>query len=263
MTKIVPLQALVRASLNAPKKLPVVVARLPSTAPPSVIRLVEDVLEQRAKKEPYFRPSMIGGCSRQNVLHYVGAPTNPSYGINPFLHKILDTGTALHEVIQGYLSEHPGVYLVKEVPVHHPELKIKGHSDGLLIDRKTGNRWVLEIKTTGASKFAKISRPEPHHQAQASTYARLLGVEWAVILYWSRDNGMMKEFPVQALQSWEEVKERVQWLLEYAEAIEDPSEIREEELPEFDAKECRASVDFCSFSDVCTKIRERGERGNG
>ena len=46
--------------------------------PPSVVSIMEQVLDKNREEWPnFFRPSMLAGCARMNVYHYIHAPQGP------------------------------------------------------------------------------------------------------------------------------------------------------------------------------------------
>lgn len=217
--------------------------------PPSVIQIVNQVLEDESEDRHYFRPSMIMGCERQNLYWYEKSATNTTQQ-DPKLRLILDSGTELHRIIQAYLAKHPGFFFAPEAKVWLPDLEVWGSCDGLLFRRKDMYRWGLEIKTTGHEKFMKITKPDPKHIRQASIYARLSGVYWITILYWDRDKQHMKEYHVHYEKSiWDdEIVRRVRRLQGFVKAGA---------MPTYDEAQCRSSFDFCAFSKQCYRDREK------
>jgi hypothetical protein len=136
--------------------------KIPS--PPSIIGLIEQVLDSAKVRHKFFRPSGLFGCDRANVFHACDAPANlPDIGNQ--LQRILDEGTAIHKVVQNYLADHPGIYFAPESRVHHEVPGgglIRGSCDGVLIRRGDGYRWGLELKTINDDGFRNITeRPLP------------------------------------------------------------------------------------------------------
>lgn len=209
--------------------------------------MVDTVLRQRGEEvPPYFRPSMIAGCPRMNVFWYRRVPRGSVGRVDPRFERILDTGTALHSLVQGYLGHHPLVYFVPEVPVVSLRHHIRGSCDGLFIHRESGVRWGLELKTMG-SEFDKLTKPKPAHVIQATIYGVLAGVSWMNILYLGKEKSAFKEFLVPVSQAaWSFAVERVRTYKEFADA---------NELPPFEEEVCADHVSLCAYVEHCEKAR--------
>lgn len=214
--------------------------------PPDLEALIDEVLKRRTIRPHFFRPSMIGGCARQNVLHYRHAPTHPSRQ-NPRMLRILDNGTAIHEVVQGYLADHPEWWFAKEsrVQVKVAGALIRGSCDGVMIRRRDLYRFGVEIKTMAHEGFMRVNAPTDAHKLQARIYAKLQGLHWIVVLYWDKDKQHLKAFPVKDdPREWGSFKERVREL----KAMVDSGD-----LPKYDPQTCSAPDGFCEFEDVCRR----------
>jgi len=212
--------------------------------PPSIAALIDDVLERRAQKHHFFRPSMLHGCDRANVFHYRSAPFHPQRQ-EPRLQRILDNGTAIHEVIQGYLGDHPEWWFAREARIYEEVAGawVRGSCDGVLIRRSDGYRVGVEIKTIAHAEFMKLTKPKPVHVMQASIYARLQKLHWIVILYWDKDKQHIKDFPVAySREHWTATKNRIKYLKAY---------VDRGDLPAFNPEQCDPT--FCQFVDHCAK----------
>lgn len=212
--------------------------------PPSLAGIIDDQLERKIQKFHFFRPSMLHGCDRANVFHYRQSPYHPSRQ-DPRMQRILDNGSAIHEVIQGYLADHPEWFFAKEARalVEVDGALVRGSCDGVLIRRDDGYRFGIEIKTKAHAAFMKLTKPDPWHVVQASIYARLMGLYWITIIYWDKDKQHLKEFPVEYDASrWKAIRKRVRYLKKFVDSGT---------LPEFDATTCDPT--FCQYVDYCTK----------
>lgn len=225
-----------------PKKIRALPVIGDNTPPPSVAHIINEVLEGKNKQVSFFRPSMVSSCVRANVFHYQKAPTSLP-NTSPMLHRILDTGTALHTVLQDYLSEHPDVFFSPEVKVYDPDLCVKGSCDGILTERTTGYRWALEIKTIGDSGFKALTKPKPEHVQQATIYMALTGVRWVSFIYLNKNNQDIREF-ITAFDDevWDVVQDRLRFFKGF---------VDRKETPPYNAKECRASIDLCRYVRHC------------
>ena len=219
--------------------------------PPSVTRIIHEVLDQNRENRQFFRPSGFGGCPRSQVFQYLQVPpTNPPQLENN-LQMILGTGTHLHEMLQGYLALHPGIFYAPEVPIWIPELDIKGSCDGILTNRTPNEagslyRWGVEFKTIGSKGFETLTKPKPEHVIQASIYARLAGVYWISIVYFCKDNAAMKEYPVHYdPETWEGIVAKVREL---------QGHVRRGTLPVYTPKVCQNAINFCQHVAHCHQI---------
>lgn len=216
--------------------------------PPSLIPIIESrAIEDTQPWESFFRPSMLFSCDRQNIFHYQKAPESPSR-IDPRLRRILDNGTAVHEVIQNeYLPFHRDFWFVKEPKVYRKfsGFLVKGSCDGVLIRRKDMYRWGIEIKTITHSEFMRLTKPKPEHVFQAKLYMHLQNLPWITILYWDKDKQHMLEFPVGHDDTqWEEIQERIEYLGGFVERSDG-------KLPRYNKNTCNKT--FCRYVNHCRK----------
>ena len=218
--------------------------------PPSVVGVIQGVMDRRRKVIPFFRPSGFGGCRRSQIFGYHGYKEEPAQP-DDTLSMILDTGTALHTMVQQWLAEHPWVFFAKEIPVWDAELEIKGSSDGMFMFRtadKYGSlyRWGFEYKTISPAGFDGLTGPKPAHVVQASIYAKLMGVWWITIVYQCKGTSRIREFNVHFDQKiWDMVVARVAEL---------KGHVSEGTLPIYDSKECRQSINLCRYVRACHEI---------
>ncbi len=216
-------------------------------SPLSVVSLMEQVLDKRRKPRPrYFRPSMVFGCDRQNVYHYNQAPEGPP-DIDNRLHRILDTGTAVHKMLQDYLAEHPGIFFAPETKVEAylgpRKALVMGSCDGLVTRRSDNWRAVLEIKTISPTQFDKLRAAKPEHVKQAMVYARLQGVHFTIFLYFCKGTQNLKEFVVPMDEEmWQAFVKRVTTLKQH---------VDEGTLPAFNKDTCNKTM--CRMIGQCRK----------
>lgn len=219
--------------------------------PPSIIEIIEHIaLEDMLPRKGYFRPSMLFGCDRQNVFHYLRAPEGAQQ-IGPRLRRILDNGTAVHSVIQDfYLANHLEYWFVKEPRVMRvvSGVRIRGSCDGVLIRRADRYTFGIEIKSISTAQFVKLAKPKPEHIFQSRLYMELQDLEWIVIVYWDKNNQMMREYPIgRDAQAWQEVVERMAELGKYVKKKKG----KKLRLPRYDKRTCDKT--FCRYVDVCRK----------
>ena len=214
--------------------------------PPSIIGVIDDVLDARRVHLKFFRPSGLHGCKRQNIFHYTHAPSHPSRQDNRMM-RILDNGSAVHEWVQEeYLSKHPEYWFVKEPKVlaEVEGVTVRGSCDGILIRRSDGYRWGLEFKTINHEGFQKLTGPQDKHVLQSSIYMALQKLHWITVVYWDKDKQNLREYNVpHSKELWERTKVR---LREYKGFLD------RDELPAYNSKAC--DLTFCNFVDHCRKM---------
>lgn len=220
------------------------------TPPPSLVGILDEVHEQRTKAPNFFRPSMLSGCDRANVFHYLRVPHHPPRQ-DGRMQRILDTGSAVHTLLQEYLSDHPDYYFAKEARVlgHAGQALIRGSCDGVLIRRSDGYRFGVEIKTIAPKGFEDLRRPKPEHVQQFTIYLALQNLAWGVVLYFNKGNQELKEYAVPCDPAlWQKLRERAETLYGF---------IERRSLPLVNPKTCNRL--FCQSVEYCDRMVEQGK----
>jgi hypothetical protein len=228
--------------------------------PPSLVTIIEEAQDLPKERRGFLRPSAILGCDRQQVFRILGAPKGPQK-IDNKLQRILDNGTAVHSVVQGYLARHHDWWFAPEARVYQEVggILIKGSCDGIMVRRRDGYRFGIEIKTINHNSWLALAKPDPKHVFQASIYAVLHKVWWIVIYYWDKDKQEHKEYPVCcSKERWREVTDRVAMLRVMAEkAVQGKAlswiNAKREFLPSVCLKTCDQY--FCDYCDFCFYMR--------
>lgn len=241
------LRLAIKRAIGAAEKLPVV--ELPTQKsldeePPSIEGLIDEVLSLETRRLKFFRPSMLDGCDRQNVFHYMNAPSHPQRQ-NPRLKRILDNGTYTHSRLQKYLGDHWNWWFAPEarVMVEVRGALIRGSCDGVLIRRTDRFAVGCEFKSVNHTEFLKLAKPKPEHVKQASLYMNLQQLPYIIVVYEDKDKQHIKEYAVKYNPgAWKEKRARIRYLHQYVE---------EGKLPEFDKNTCNPV--FCGFVDYCRK----------
>lgn len=165
--------------------------------------------DEWVRKTGRYHPSAIGAsnCLRQLAYDRVGVTPEPLDDPSMNMYALLGSGT--HDVIQGRLTTLLSEFTC-EGTIDIPGLKIYGHYDGKFMD-EFGEWWVLEIKTVGHKKFAKLSRPIPWHMKQGHCYMYGLGIPRIQLLYVCRDDGRMRTFKRGfSMKTWAEVMAKLE-----------------------------------------------------
>lgn len=170
----------------------------------SLVKEIEESIVAYNKKiedeaGPYptlFRSSGVGGCNRQLIYERLGVegdrPNFQSYAI-------MNTGTALHEMIQNWLGEK--LETLEERVYFHPTL-LSGSYDGVFKEGFffDGEKDGLEIKTCGVSHFERmIVNPgnwyiSKKYAIQAQSYMAALGTKRQRFIYFNRNITLTDSF---------------------------------------------------------------------
>jgi len=163
------------------------------------IQLVEEIniyLDAINKKDArrstgYFSPSSIPYCGRAMYYQRSGEVQNEC--LFPGTRIIFDIGTAIHGVLQDYITKALGDDCFRtEVFCRDDELHLIGSADGLLdlpYDRR-----LLEIKSISPKGFKGLAKPKSEHLMQAHCYAYMLDAPMLWFLYYEKSLGEMRLF---------------------------------------------------------------------
>jgi CRISPR/Cas system-associated exonuclease Cas4 (RecB family) len=192
------------------------------------------------------------GCGR--ILYYRYCGVEPRQSIPPRLRRIFDTGTAIHEQLQGYLakialaSEGTEVFeLEKTVDETNSEMAnkydITSTTDGVWVivqNKKVGFRFVLEIKSMKTELFAKLNGPKSEVIVQSNIYMACLDVPFCTTVYYNKNDSTMVEYPeVFQPEVWDAVTAKINMVRECA--------VNEEPPPRETGYNCRE----CRYKHVC------------
>lgn len=133
--------------------------------------------------------SSLGDCPRYQQFVFLGMPKLPP---DPQSVLRMHNGSMMHlrwqmaGLTEGWLTD-------AEVPVHHPELKLRGTMDGLLYDGS-----ILELKSINSHGFSaiKIFGPKHEHLFQMATYMLCTQRKRGVFIYENKDNQEYREVVV-------------------------------------------------------------------
>ena len=114
-------------------------------------------------------PSQIFKCKRSNY-YTRKKEKKDTINVNARTRRIFDNGHSVHNRLQKYLKN-AGILLLDEVPVVNEEYNVQGHTDGvLLIDDKSRELGILEIKSCNSGTFKELIKPIEEHELQALLY---------------------------------------------------------------------------------------------
>lgn len=227
---------------------------------PKIEAYLEDLnLEEHSKRLGVFSASDIGnktgrslcgkypiGCGRQLWYRYIGEEAHDK--TPPRMRRIFDTGTKVHEQLQGYLSiiakrTNGAEVFVKEAGFNEKNSSvassydIESTTDGIwTIDVPDLNlRFGLEIKSMKDDLFKKLNGPESYHVVQCHVYMACLDIPIMVVLYYNKNDSSMAEFAVVFNDEiWKAIADKINYVRKCAVDEEEP----EREVG-FHCKTCR------------------------
>jgi len=192
---------------------------------------------------------------------YIGAPSEGSW--SPRMRKLLDTGSAVHAQLQGYLeviadkSEGdlqfaPEADINPDVNPIAMQMDISGHTDGIILikDGPDVVRFGLEIKTIADAGYKKTSGPHQEHMMQGTIYQKCLDLPLMVFLYYNKNDSSVAEFiHVYDERRWEAIVKKLDMVREHA-----IKEIPPEQEVGWNCKNCK-------YKAIC-KPPQRGRAAN-
>lgn len=240
-------------------------------------------LEKESKEKAiglHMAPSYMTKCKRSIFFSKTNTPaSNP-----PEAHAYIkfELGNDAHEMMQAILKN-IGIWIegedLKEVNRFGFDWKYK--IDNMIKD-ESGNKYIIEIKTTYAKGFINIEKePKMEHEIQLMMYMLFENIERGILLYIGRDNGRLVEYNY-SLQMLKEKHEK--WFIQkIAELKKLMDQISNRELPDrdyqiqvknnngllsedFQHKTVKYKTDwqcsYCSYKNLCWKEVYENMEGN-
>lgn len=198
------------------------------------------------RSKGYYHPSAVASeffCPFEAVQPRLKVPSVHHKDLRSTL--ILDEGTALHGMLQGYCANIYGDAFQAEVPAKCEQLKMAGSCDGLL-SLKDRPKMVLEFKSISTTDGMRKAKPA--HVLQAHCYEFMLGAPMGAVVYFDKANNGLAFFPhVFNFDPWQAVVDRIV-AMELA--------LAENRMPSPAPHRFCAT---CSYQDICPAFRKRGE----
>ncbi len=159
-------------------------------------KTLRDKQEARPKKEQTsWYVSSIGQCSRGNYLSRLGK--KPDKPLDDRTLRIFDMGNMIEAKVVELLKAQD-IELEEQVRVENKEMGVSGYAD--IVCTYKGEKEVLEVKSKHSGAFhwmvKKGEGANRHHIYQTWLYMHLLGIEKGSVLYWSKDDSVIVQFPV-------------------------------------------------------------------
>ena len=158
--------------------------------------------------EGWFSASSAGSCFKKLMLRREGKQ-EPK--MDNRVMRLLRLGTIVHEDIQRAITNseemsNKDYTIMMEKRVELPDLKVVGHLDIGILDKKNGNLKVMDIKTCASykwkMKFGRKPDPKgnPNYNMQLATYLKALSDEFNVdailemsLLWYNKDTSALRE----------------------------------------------------------------------
>ena len=230
-----------------------------------VTSIQNQILENQKREviSGYLAPSSIAGCPRAGFLKMNGVKPTASVEADLQLLAFSEQGMDRHYRIQKLISSMNTTFRAVTVAEHITDrcldleitkekqfetmvldhnLKLKYAVDGILEDKKTGERYILEIKTTGKGSFSGIEIPTTKHKYQVSAYAISLQVNKVIFIYEEREGFGKKVIIFNVDQEWEKkVTSKITTIVDSVAKNNPPKML--------DKRYCSG----CSYEGICNK----------
>ncbi|MGC8588900.1 MAG: CRISPR-associated protein Cas4 [Hydrogenobaculum sp.] len=145
-------------------------------------------IDEREKKIGIYYPSELSYCIRKNYYSY---KSKPKYDL--FTYKTFAIGNGLHYMIQNALISYSTLYDDLKVDIEESikktsetrlildDLELHGRPDVFLVNTKTGERYIIEIKSHGNLEYLKEA--EDKHLMQLNFYLNFFRDAKGILLY--------------------------------------------------------------------------------
>ena len=199
-----------------------------------------------------FHPSSFGGCARK--LSYAWLKETPSHRIGNSLRRVFSHGHAIHDMLQGWMSEAYNGDIEGYTCTFEAELSITGtdlakayniagSADGLIVLTRENEsiRVIYEAKSASVSSWSGVGSPMPKHIEQANVYAACLGASAILFDYYNKNTDKHKYFLVEFNQElWESTASML-------DKVRSQIELGELMPREYSSFECRS----CGYYSIC------------
>ncbi len=214
----------------------------------SIQELLDKALERKGDRvrSGKFSPSSLGKCYRNQYWNRKNEPvSNP---IDDRTQRVFKAGNLFHYFVQDLLITHyPEAQ--KEVLIETEDFK--GYADLVI------NNEVIDIKSQHSKAFWyrkdlewKDLEPKLYcNILQVVFYASNLGKDRARLVFISKDDLCIQEYPIEATKWQETLKQEIGTLRDYW-----IKEILPPAIPRaYEGKECK----YCNFMDTCFKLENK------
>lgn len=218
----------------------------------SIQQIITDQLRKEEKERKHdatsFYASSLGSCKRKQIYKRKNTPeTNPAddRGL-----KVFSVGNSFHSWLTDII-ERSGATLKTEVEVISEEFNLKGRVDAII--EKDGKTLIYEIKSINSMGFSYLKKPKEEHIMQLISYLWLTENYEGRIIYLSKDDARVLEFPVYLTDELlDKVKDELKILNHFYKNNALPSR-----LPLDSKNKKNWQCNYCSYRDICQKGRNK------
>lgn len=210
-------------------------------------QLINNAVREREKKEiTSWHISRLGSCLRGLYYERIGAKPDTEFDDRTL--RVFEVGKMFEDWVVGKLETQP-IKIDTQVRVEDKKLGVSGYADVVATYKDTTK--VYELKTKHSRSFwymKKEGKPMRQHEYQLWMYLWLLNIEEGALIYISKDDLSILEYPVY--RNDKKLRKEVGTiitLLNWAWRSKDPSILP---LP----KDGSWQSKYCRFHSHCKKI---------
>jgi len=182
----------------------------------SIQSLIDQAAGEREEKEiKSWHCSALGMCLCGVYLERIGVPAIEE--LDARTKRVFQCGRLFEEYVINQIKKTDTVF-EEQVRVENKELGISGYAD-LVITNEDGSKEVVEVKSQHSRSFwYMIKKGEgayKHHKMQILLYMMTLGINNGKLIYCSKDDLCIEEFPIyldREVELCKEVMERLKIL---------------------------------------------------
>lgn len=211
-------------------------------------KIIQAREERLDKKIESWHCSKLGSCLRGVYLERLGIKPDKEFTEREL--RIFDVGKMFENWIVGLIKDQEGVEWETQVRVEDKELNVSGYTD--LVVGYDGTKKVYELKSKHSRSFwymaDKGEGANRQHEYQLWLYLKILKIAEGSIIYISKDDLSMLEYPVYLSDNKLELEVMNELnLLNQAWKEKNPSI-----LPLVDSKSWQAK--YCRYHSNCVKL---------
>lgn len=162
-------------------------------------QLVDEVIaeENKEREHPHWHVSSLGSCLTGQYLERLGKKPDKPYDARTL--RVFHVGNVFEDWLLNTLERKLDGSMERQKELIDKDLDIMGHPDAI-VEHETGEKEIIEVKTIHSRGFhwmAKEGRSGyDHHRLQLWLYLYMTGIEKGRIVYLSKDDLCINEYPV-------------------------------------------------------------------
>jgi hypothetical protein len=159
--------------------------------------------KQTAREEEDYEQTSwyISGFGTSMLGRYMSRlKIEPDQPIDDRLLRVFSLGNQIEDWVVDLLEENPDYEIETQNRIEDKDLGVSGRLDVLLKDKKTGEQIIVELKSKNSRAFWYMDKQgqgaQHHHKLQIWGYLWLMNIEKGNIVYISKDDQAILEYPV-------------------------------------------------------------------